>query len=94
MALFSKEGKEVLVDFSKYNIPKGSAYIIKDVENPSIVIKTGNIDKGSKVLVPMDLNEIDRPTRNNKAQKTLHNFGVYTIEFETKKRPFFKWLFD
>lgn len=81
MALFSKEGKEVSVDFSKYDIPKGSTYIIKDVENPGVSIKTGKIGNDSIIFVPMGLDEFEGPIHNDKAKKTLHNFGVYTIEF-------------
>ena len=80
--LFSKEGKDVEVDFSKYNIPKGSTFQIIDIENPDAIIKSGKVNKDSKIIVPMALKEFDLPLHNTKAQKTLDNFGVFIIEFK------------
>lgn len=105
VVLFNKEEQDVVVDFSKYKILKGSNYIIIDVENLNTVLKSGTLTEDSKITVPMQ-------TVNPSKNKTLNNFGVFIIEFENSKkststktkedkrkkresafRRFFKWLF-
>ena len=93
VVLFNKKGKDVEVDFSKFDIPKGSTYNIIDIENHNKVIKSGNVNKSKKIVFPMALISFEKPTNNTKAQKSLNNFGVYIIEFKTKKKSFFKRWF-
>lgn len=83
--LFNKYGKDVIVDFSKYNISKGSTYRIVDVENSKIIIKSGKVNRDTKITFPMNLKNFEHPLHNDKAVKTLDNFGVYNIEFEVLK---------
>ena len=96
IVLFNKEGKDVVVDFSGFNIRKGSTYTITDIENPGATVASG-IVKGNKVTFPMQLTEFRKPQHNSKAQKTHTNFGVYTITFDGRRAGFFqrlfKWLF-
>ncbi len=94
VVLFNREGKDVVVDFSKFNIPKGSTYTIVDVENRKSVVKSGKINKDEKIVFPMNPEGFEQPLHNTKAQKTLDNFGVYIIEFKLKKRSFFERLFN
>jgi len=94
VVLFSKEGKDVVVDFSKYNISKGSTYKIVDVENRKKVIKSGKVDKDAKITFPMNLKDFEKPLHNIKAKKSLNNFGVYVVEFKMKKKSFFGQLFN
>jgi len=87
LVLFDKEGDEVTVDFSKYNIVKNIAFTIKSVEDDRI-IKSGTLDDNKTIVFPMG-------TYN----QTAANFGVYRIEFdqenekEKKRKGFFKRLF-
>jgi len=93
VTLFNKQGNDVTVDFSKYNIPSGTLYSIRDVENYDKIIKSGMIGEDKKIVFPMKLNNGDK-------NKTLDNFGVYIIEFselDKEKKSFFGkvfgWLF-
>lgn len=81
VVLFNKEGKDIVVDFSKYNLKKGMFYAIKDVENYHTILKSGMLNEDLKVKFPM---EIKRHTN-----KTFNNFGVYNIEFKLEKKSFF-----
>ncbi|MCK7591513.1 right-handed parallel beta-helix repeat-containing protein [Subsaxibacter sp. CAU 1640] len=102
LALFDKEGKEVMVDFSKYHILKGSSYRIYDVENRTEVLASGVLGEDKKIKVAMDNVKFVKPLHNDKAEKTLSNFGAYIIEFETNSTSsvvelsaferFLKWL--
>jgi hypothetical protein len=74
IVLFSKNEDDVTVDFSDYKLNKGMVYTIKDVEDYSNVVKTGVLDKDKKISFPMKLNK-------GNENKTIDNFGVYTIEF-------------
>ncbi len=94
VVLFNKYGKNVMVDFSKYNIPNGSTYNIVDAENREKVIKSGKVNRDAKIIFPMNLKNFEQPLHNNKALKTLDNFGVYIVEFKIKKRSFFESLFN
>ena len=91
VVLFNKNGDDVTVDFSKYKLPKGTSYTIRDVENYSEVLKSGVIGNNQTITFPMKLN------KGNK-NKTLDNFGVYTIEFSSSKKvglltKLFGWIF-
>jgi len=94
VVLFNKYGKNVMVDFSKYNIPNGSTYNIVDAENREKVIKSGKVNRDAKIIFPMNLKNFEQPLHNNKALKTLDNFGVYIVEFKMKKKSFFERLFN
>nr|WP_321236297.1 hypothetical protein [uncultured Psychroserpens sp.] len=105
LALFNAEGHDVTVDFSEYNIKANTTFNIYDAENPKVVLKSGLFSEDSKITFPMQLTEIEQPLHNTKASKTLTDFGVFILEFESdtikdaveKKRDnalkrFFKWL--
>lgn len=85
LALFNAEGKEVTVDFSEYNITGKQTFKIYDLENPKVVLKTGALSEDFKVTFPMQLSEFEKPLHNSLAKKTLSNFGVFSIEFESQK---------
>lgn len=86
VALFNKLGKDVEVDLSKLGIPEGRTFKIYDAENGEEVIRKGVFPKEGKITFPMNNTAFKMPFHNNQAQKTLNNFGVYFIEFETKNR--------
>ncbi len=79
VVLFNKEEQDVVVDFSEYNIQKGSKYTITDVENLDRVLKTGTLAEDAKITVPM---QAVNPTET----KTLNNFGVFIIEFKDTRK--------
>lgn len=85
VVLFNKNGNDVEVDFSENNIPNGTHFKLYDVENIDAVLKEEVLNESKKVIFPMNTKEFKRPLHNDKAQKTLNNFGVYFIEF--KSRP-------
>ncbi|MFD2915878.1 right-handed parallel beta-helix repeat-containing protein [Psychroserpens luteus] len=105
VTLFQKEGQSVVIDFSEYNLKTGSSFKIYDVENPKAILKSGILQEDGNIVFPMDNSNFEKPLHNTKAQKTLSNFGVFTIEFEnsipseisTEKKDnafkrFFRWL--
>ncbi|WP_152975550.1 hypothetical protein [Lacinutrix himadriensis] len=79
VVLFNKDAQDVVVDFSEYNIEKGSKYSITDVENLDRVLKTGTLTEDAKITVPM---QAVNPSEN----KTLNNFGVFIIEFNAVEK--------
>jgi len=87
LALFNKQGENVMVDVSKYQIPIGKTYTIRDVENNESISK-GILEASMKIQFKM-----------GKLNKTAVNFGVYILEFDTDerlesdKKSFFKRLF-
>ena len=97
VVLFSKEGNDVLVDFSKHDLSKNSNYKIYDVENKKTTLKSGRLGNDNKILAPMNSLAFEKPSHNTKAQKTFDNFGVYIIEFEEttaeKRKSLFTRLF-
>lgn len=86
VSLFSKQGQDVLVDFSKFQISKGVTYKIYDVENRNVILKKGMVNEDLVVEFPMNVKAIEKPLYNTTAKKTLNNFGVYFIEFEGLKQ--------
>ncbi|MFL0352244.1 right-handed parallel beta-helix repeat-containing protein [Xanthomarina sp. GH4-25] len=92
VVLFNKDLEDVMVDFSEYNLPENSNYIIKDVENYKHILDSGTLAETSKIKIPMNV------TRDK--MKSYNNFGVYDIEFkknetiETKDflERFLNWL--
>jgi parallel beta-helix repeat protein len=94
IVLFNKNENDVTVDFSNYNLPQGISYTIIDIEDHKKILKSGVLNDNKKIVFPMKLNGSNK-------NKSLDNFGVYTIEFNeakiTKKTSFvsrlFKWLF-
>ncbi len=85
VVLFSKEGKDVKVDFSNYNLKKGMSFTIKDVENYDTILKSGTLNEDLQIEFPMQI--------KRHSNKTFDNFGVYVVEFKIKKRSFFERLF-
>ncbi|SDS03445.1 parallel beta-helix repeat (two copies) [Formosa sp. Hel1_31_208] len=105
LAVFDSEGKDVNVDFSKYNFKSNLSYKLYDAERPNIILKSGTLSIDQKLIVPMQIADFQKPLHNTKAKKTLSSFGVYIVEFESalpvetseiKKgnifKRFFKWL--
>ena len=95
VVLLDKNGKDVSVDFSAYNVAEGSKYKIYDIENRMVVAKSGKISKDMKITFPMGLEAFEKPLHNTIAEKSEDNFGVFRIEFEKpkKKKGFFSRLF-
>lgn len=99
VVLLEKNGNDVTVDFSNYNIKRNSSFKIYDIENRNKVVKSGTISKNEKITFPMGLEAFEKPLHNTIATKSVENFGVYRIVFEEKikKRNIFKqffgWLF-
>lgn len=99
VALLEKNGDDVTVDFSNYNIKRNSSFKIYDLENRNKVVKSGTISKNEKITFPMSLKAFEKPLHNTIAIKSADNFGVYRIVFEEKKqkrnvfKQFFGWLF-
>jgi hypothetical protein len=85
VALFSKQENDVEVDFSEHKVSRGSSYRIYDVENRNKILTSGIVNANKKIVVPMTSKEFEMPLHNDKAEKTLSNFGVYMIEFDNKK---------
>jgi hypothetical protein len=92
VVLFSKNEMDVQVDFSQYNVSKSMTFLIRDVENLDVVLKSGVINDSLTITFPMNL--------ERGSNKTLNNFGVYLVEFQepknqkkVKKEGFFKRLF-
>ncbi len=102
VALFNKQGNDVIVDFSEFNIPKGTTYKIYDAENRNEIVASGIIDKDNKVPFPMNLSTFEKPLHNDKTKKTETNFGVFIIQFEAEEtsaanelnglQKFLKWM--
>ena len=104
LVIFKDDGKQVIVDFSKYDIKTNSVFTIYDVENPDVVLKRGVLNEDYKITFPMQLTTFEKPLHNSLAKKTLSNFGVFIIEFEAAPviedtiendnifKRFFKWL--
>ncbi|MHA7844520.1 MAG: right-handed parallel beta-helix repeat-containing protein [Winogradskyella sp.] len=99
VVLLQKNGNDVTVDFTDYNIKKGSSFKIYDLENRNVVVKSGELFENNKIIFPMGLKAFEKPLHNTVATKSADNFGVYRIVFDdnTKKQDIFKrifgWLF-
>ena len=99
VALLDKEGDNVVVDFSAYNIEGGMSYQIIDIENSAVVIKSGTVSTSKQIEFPMGLKAYEMPLHNTISTKSAVNFGVYRIEFSTNKKKrslldrLFGWLF-
>ena len=85
VVLLEKEGKDVMVDFSDYEIKEGASYKIHDVENRNKIIKSGKISSEITVQFPMNLSDFEKPLHNTIATKSANNFGVFRIEFDKQK---------
>jgi len=101
LAVFSSGRDSVSIDVSKFksDIGIGDTYKVIDIENPDIILKTAQVSEDLKVEIPMDSKAFQKPLNNDRAIKTLDNFGVFQIEFEKKnkvrqKRSFFKRILD
>ncbi|WP_369997956.1 hypothetical protein [Winogradskyella sp.] len=99
VVLLEKEGKDVMVDFSDYEIKEGASYKIYDVENRNRIIKSGKISSEITVQFPMNLSDFEKPLHNTIATKSANNFGVFRIGFDKQKEKkgffsrLFGWLF-
>jgi len=76
VTLFNKLEKDVSVDFSNFNLKKGSRYTIRDIENWDTELKIGTLNEDFNITVPMK-------AVNPPKTKTLDNFGVFIIEFNS-----------
>jgi len=84
VALLQKEGENVTVDFSEFNMKKGTSYRVYDIESKEIVVKSGALSDDKKIKFPMILSKFEQPLHNTKAVKSPNNFGVYRIVFDLK----------
>jgi hypothetical protein len=98
VVVFNKSGNDVTVGFSKKYIPNGTKYEIYDIENNNSVLKSGIISTENKITFPMNNLAFEKPLHNDRAQKSLNNFGVFIIEFdiveEPKRKSFFGRIFS
>ncbi|RXJ49384.1 right-handed parallel beta-helix repeat-containing protein [Gelidibacter gilvus] len=85
VVLFDKKGKDVAVDFSKYDLTKWDGYKIYDAENSNEIVVSGVLGSEQVVEFPMDLKVFQKPLHNTIAQKTPANFGVFIIEFQSEE---------
>jgi hypothetical protein len=79
VTLFNKEEQDVTVDFSNYNIEKGASYTIRDVENLDTILKSGIVNDDLNITVPMKAVNLAKT-------KTLDNFGVFIIDFNSENK--------
>lgn len=94
VALLEKNGNDVQVNFNDYDIEAGMTYTIYDIENRTVIAKSGKMPKSGKIKFPMALKSFEKPLHNTLAVKSAENFGVFRIEFKKpKKGHFFKRLF-
>ncbi|BAO76642.1 right-handed parallel beta-helix repeat-containing protein [Winogradskyella sp. PG-2] len=99
VALLDKDGNNNIVDFSHCNVEEGMTFKIYDIENRTVIIKSGNISSDLKIRLPMNLNQLEMPLHNKDATKSANNFGVFRIEFTEKPKHktffgrLFGWLF-
>ncbi|TXD85274.1 hypothetical protein ESY86_01660 [Subsaximicrobium wynnwilliamsii] len=84
VALFNAEGEATTVNFSDYQLKKGTHYQIYDVENPETILKSGMLSEAKEVQFPMQSAAFQKPLHNTSAKKNLSNFGVFRIVFETE----------
>src|SRR6218665_3146045 len=74
---------DIPVNFSGYNIPSGTPYVIKDVENFPNIAASGTYT-GVPVNFNTNLTTLSAPLGSdytNNTEKTPGNFGVFLIEF-------------
>lgn len=95
IALLDKKGNDITVDFSNHSVEEGMTYKIYDIENLSVVVKSGEISEDLKITFPMGLKVLEMPLHNTVATKSADNFGVFRIEFteKPKRKTFFGRLF-
>jgi parallel beta-helix repeat protein len=99
VAMLDENGENITVDFSHHEIKEGMEYKIYDIENRSVLIKSGKISKYLKIEFPMGLKAIEMPLHNTITKKSANNFGVFRIEFKAPKKKkglfqrLFGWLF-
>ena len=91
VALFSKEENVIKVKVNNFNIKKGTRYNIYDVENPSVILRSG-IVKLDYISFPMKLTKLEKPSHNSKAKKSANNFGVFVVKFKKRKTFFSRWF--
>ncbi len=94
--LFDKNGEDVQLDFSKFNLQNATEYTIRDVENYNVIYSSGTLDDSKSIKIAMK-------STVNKPFRTPDNFGVFIVEFSEVKetvaekenliKRFFNWLF-
>ena len=98
VSILSKGTNKVEIDFKEFKLEENTTYNIYDIENRTVVAKSGKLTDNLKVEFPLALTKFEKPLHNTKATKSSDNFGVFRIEFERpEKKKFFKrifgWLF-
>lgn len=82
VALLELNAKDVLVDFSNYEIKPGTPYEIYDVENRSVMLVTGKLNETKKIKFKMELSDFEKPLHNSVSTKSNSNFNVFRIVFK------------
>lgn len=82
VALLELNAKDVLVDFSNYEIKPGTPYEIYDVENRNVMLATGKLNETKKIKFKMELSDFDKPLHNSVSTKSNNNFNVFRIVFK------------
>ncbi|WP_250433980.1 right-handed parallel beta-helix repeat-containing protein [Hanstruepera flava] len=78
VTLFNLDENEVEVDFNAYNLPVNAKYTIRDVEDYDKVLASGILSQSLKIKIPMQV--------EGYPSKTLNNFGVFMVSFETEDK--------
>ena len=96
VVLLEKDGNDVQVDFSEYDLQSGMIFTLRDVENYKEIVSTGILNDSHTINFPMK-------TTSQLPYKTADNFGVFIIEFSPPMsieeqrdnfiKRFFKWMF-
>ena len=74
--LYDELGKDVIIDLSDFDIQTGSRYELRDVEQMDVVLRSGVLGDDKQIEIPMTSSQIS-------STKTLNNFGVYFIDFDS-----------
>lgn len=95
VALLNKNGNDVTVDFSDFEVEDGMTFEIYDIENRTKMISSGKVTSDLTINFPMGLKQFEMPLHNTVATKSVDNFGVYRVEFskQKKRKSFFGRLF-
>lgn len=88
VVLFNKNGQDVTVDLSKYDLSEGQSYSIRNIATNGI-ITSGQINSARTIKISIGSHN-----------RTINNFGVFIIKIESEKekkerffKRLFKWLF-
>lgn len=95
VSILSKGINNVHVHFKELELIENMTYRIYDIENRTIVAKSGVISDDFKIEFPLSLTHFEKPLHNSTATKSANNFGVFRVEFsKPEKKSFFKRLFS